>query len=329
MNRRTLRVGAVCGALILGLVGAGSVAQATDNGESRSAIRPNAKCVKANAAITVVVKGKTLQCKKGKGGYFWRVVRGPATPSQPVQATGPLQRLNIIPEWGNNSLFTMNQRFGPEIGQTVTLSESIALESLTLDPRCITRVPLSYYSGQNQDHSLEQFTCQNPDIETTVTTSIYKVSDAFTLNPARFLVSDLTLMGKVTTKQSMRLESPFTVTLNPAVRLDPGYYAITFGFELTDPTINTIWFGGHNFTQGTQPPCAQNVGSDVYPSGSAYRGEPNNAYTGLADNFRGFANMFLMHTAKVQPCIVVGNYTGDVFANGDLNLVLAYRTFSR
>jgi len=330
MKQHTLQIGAACGALLLALF-AGNPAHASkvDSSDNRSAIRPNAKCIAANAKVTVVVKGTTLRCKKGKGGFFWRVVKTAGNQGPSAPTLGPVQRLSVVPQGGNNALFTMNQRFGPELGQTVTLSQPIALESLTLDPRCITRVPLNYYSGQNQDHSLEQFTCNYPDIETTLTTSIYRISDQFTQNPSRFFVSELTPVYKATSKQTMRLEAPFTVMLSPAVRLDPGYYAITFGFELTDPNINTIWFGGHNHNEGPQPACVRNPTSDIYTQGSAYRGEPNNTYTGLADNFRGFANMFLMHTSKVQSCIVVGNFTDDVFVNGDLNLVLQYREFSR
>jgi hypothetical protein len=243
--------------------------------------------------------------------------------------TGPIQSIRVLPEGGNNGLFNINQRFGPEFAQSVTITEPISLESLTLDPRCITLVPLSYYSGPNQDHSLEQFTCRYPNFNTTVTMSIYKIADAFAGNPSRLFVSQLTPITQIKKQQTMTLESPYTVKLDKPTRLDPGHYLITFGFELTDPNINTIWFGGHNHNEGPQPACVTNPASDIYTTGAAYRGEPNNTYTGLVDNFRGFANMFVMHTAKVQSCIVVGNFTDDVFTNGDINLMLQFRPIGK
>ncbi len=322
-------ISAVCGATLLALLSAGNIAYAsgTEEKDARSVIRPNAKCAKANAKITVVVKGQTLRCRKGKGGHFWRVVKDPASTGQRVQATGPLQQFTVVPDGGSNALFTMNQRFLPEIAQTVTLTQPISLESLTLDPRCITLVPLEYYSGQDQNHSLEQFTCNYPSIESTITTSIYKISDQFTGAESRLFISNLTPVYTAKSQQTIQLESPLTVRLDPAIRLDSGYYAFVFGFELTNPNINTVWFYGHQHNDGPQPACVSDPQSDIYSTGSAYRGEPSRPYTGLADNFRGFSNLFIMHTAKVQSCIVVGNYTDDVFAKGDLNLNLGYRAF--
>lgn len=329
MPRVTSSVGLLMTTMVAALLVGGIPAQASSEKETtdtRAVIRPNAKCAKANAKVTVVIKGKTLQCKKSKRGYFWRVIASPSDANASNSPTTPVQRLRVIPDGGNNALFTMNQRFLPEIAQTLTLERPISLESLTLDPRCITLVPLTYYSGQDQDHSLEEFTCSYPDISTTVTTSIYKISDQFIGHPSRFLLDELTRVSQKRSEQVIRLESPFRVDLDPAVELEPGYYAIVFGFELTDPNINTIWFGGHQHNDGPQPACVGDPISDIYALGSAYRGEPDNTYTGLADNYRGSANLFIMHTAKVQSCIVVGNYVGDVFANGDINLVLEYRT---
>lgn len=308
----------------LGISSIGAVAHsvAADGFESRSSVRPNAKCEKVLATVTVVVKGVTLQCRKGKKGHFWRVVKT-TTPSTP--SPGPLQTLRVVPEGSNNAFLTMNQRFAPEIAQTFTVSEPIQLESLILDPRCITSVPLSYYSGQNQDHSLEQFTCNSPDIETTVTTSLYRLGADFTGNPARFRIAQTTEVTKDVQTMALKLERPFAIGMSAPTRLDPGYYAVVFGFQLSDPTVNTIWFGAHQHNEGPQPPCVTEPATDVFALGSAYRGEPENDYTGLADNFRGFSDLFVMHTAKVQSCIAVGNYGGDVFANGDLNLQLQYR----
>jgi len=321
--------GLVTVALVSALIASGVPAQSfskEEAAEPRSVIRPNAKCAKANAKATVIVKGKTLRCKRSKGGYFWRVVAPPDDLNESDRPTTPIQRLRVVPDGANNALFTMNQRFLPEIAQTFTLEQQVSLESLTLDPRCVTLVPLTYYSGPNQDHSLEEFTCSYPEISTTVTTSIYKISNQFTGLPSRFLADELTRVSQVKSEQTLRLESPFTVNLDPQIRLEPGYYAVVFGFELTDPNVNTIWFGGHQHNEVPQPECVGDPSSDIYPSGSAYRGEPNNTYTGLADNYRGVANLFVMHTAKVQSCIVVGDYAGDVFANGDLNLVIEFRT---
>lgn len=322
-------ISAICGAMLLTLLAAGSnsFASGTEATDSRSVIRPNAKCAKANAKITVVVKGQTLQCRKGKSGYFWRVVKNATSTEQRVQAMGPFQQFTVVPEGGSNALFTMNQRFLPELAQTVTLTQPISLESLILDPRCITLVPLDYYSGPNQNHSLEQFTCNYPSIESTITTSIYKIGDQFTGVESRLFISNLTPVYTAKSQQNIQLESPLTVRLDPAIRLDPGYYAVVFGFELTDPNINTIWFHGHQHVDGPQPACVSDPRSDIYSTGSAYRGEPSTPYTGLADNFRGLSNLFILHTAKVQSCIVVGNYTDDIFANGDLNMKLGYRAF--
>lgn len=324
MQRYMLQVVTIVALSCLGISSMSAVAHSVeaDGFESRSSVRPNAKCAKALAAVTVVVKGVTLQCRKGKKGNFWRVVNT-ATPS--TQSPGPLKNLRVVPEWGNNAFLTMNQRFSPEIAQTFTVSEPIQLEALVLDPRCITSVPLSYYSGQNQDHSLEQFTCKSPDIETTVTTSIYRLGAEFAGTPSRFRIAESTEVTKDVQTMALKLEKPFTLQISTPTRLDPGYYAVVFGFQLSDPTVNTIWFGAHQHNEGPQPPCVTEPVTDVYALGSAYRGEPETDYTGLADNFRGFSDLFVIHTAKVQSCIVAGNYGGDVFANGDLNLQLQYR----
>jgi hypothetical protein len=177
MIRSMARFGLVTVALVSALIASGVPAQSfskEEAAEPRSVIRPNAKCAKANAKATVIVKGKTLRCKRSKGGYFWRVVAPPADLNESDRPTTPIQRLRVVPDGANNALFTMNQRFLPEIAQTFTLEQQVSLESLTLDPRCVTLVPLTYYSGPNQDHSLEEFTCSYPEISTTVTTSIYK-----------------------------------------------------------------------------------------------------------------------------------------------------------
>ena len=300
-------------------------ATSQDPVDTRSAIRPNSKCSKVNAKLIIVVKGKTLQCKKGKAGHFWRQIASPNNQARPSQPVGMPQKLSIVPEWGNNALFTMNQRFGPEIAQTFTFNEPVLLDSFTLDPRCITYVPIAYYTGQNQNHALEEFKCKYPDIDVNLTTSIYKISDQFNGNPSRFRISGLTPIAKTTQNKKMVLESEFKVNLDPAVRLEPGHYAVTFGFQLSDPNVNTVWFGGHQHNEGPQPACVTQPANDIYTFGSAYRGEPENSYTGLADNFRGFADLFVAHLAKVQSCIVVGNFTGDVFAPGDVNLVMQFR----
>lgn len=295
--------------------------------EVRTQIRPDTKCKKINKKV--VVKGKTLQCKKSAKGLLWREVKKALPTPSPVPSPSDtpqivLEEFKTVPDSKFNALFTVNQRFAPEFAQTFTLNDSLTIKSVSLAADCITYVPLSYYSGMNQDHSLEQFRCDYPAFDVDVVASIYKLNSSFNGNPLSFQVSNVDRVARFDFAQKMQLKSNFNLALPRPVSLDPGFYAIVLGFTLKDPNINTIWFVGHQHISGGFPACVTNPSPDIYELGSAYRGESPIGYTGLVDNFRGVSDLFVMHKAKVQSCIVVGDYLGDVFAFGDVALAIKY-----
>ena len=293
-------------------------------------VKPNSKCVKRGS--TAVVKGKKFVCTKVKKGLVWRPVKvaRPAIEELPKPvASETLSRpstITIVPDGRQNAQLVINQRFLPEIAQSFTINETISLESIAVSPSCITYVPLNYYSGMDQDHSLESFPCNYPDFDTTVTLSLYKLNSTFNGNPSSFRISALPRVSVSTVSTKIKLGSDLSIPLDAPALLDPGFYVAVLGFVLTDPNINTVWFRAHQYNTAPYPACVTNPQADVYEMGSAYRGEPSQPYTGLANNFRGTSDLFVMHQAKVQSCIVIGNFSDDVFAFGDLEMKLDYRT---
>ena len=239
------------------------------------------------------------------------------------QQTTPLlvkESFSIVPQGESNTLFVINQRFIPELGQSFMVDSPISVTDLVIKPQCVTRVPLEYYSGQNQDHSLESFVCDADSFQADVTVSFLKISPDFVGNPFTRRVSGMELVNRSVHYETVSTGSDLIFEFESPVNLSTGFYMVTFGFVLNDPLVNTIWFQGKEYSPAELASCVTNPSSDAYPSGAVYRGSPENSYTGLSDNFRGFSDLFELHQAKVNSCIVVGNFSPPVTAPGDLVL---------
>lgn len=275
-----------------------------------------------NLNVEKVVKGKVFVCTKVGKSRKWRFSKTADLDFFSQEKTLLLvkESLSIVPQGEANTLFTVNQRFLPELGQSFMVESPLHVTDLVIKPNCVTRVPLEYYSGQNQDHSLESFSCNNESFDVDVTVSFLKISPEFSGDPFIRKVSDMNLVSRSVHSQTLTTGSDLVFNFGTPVSLTEGFYMVIFGFIVHDPLVNTIWFVGHEHSSPDLASCVSNPSSDVYALGSAYRSEPAAEYTGLADNFRGFSDVFEHHYAKVNSCIVVGNFGPPVTAPGDIFL---------
>lgn len=278
-----------------------------------------------NFRVTAVTKNKKGYSLKSQSVNFFS---GSSYRSQSRETV----EITPVP-WGKaNALFYVNPRFIPEIAQSVVVDRPFNLTSTSIIPIQITWVRPEWFSASEEDrHGLEVSKESYKPIPAAVTLTIWKSSSATLAYPIH-LTDGFVKVFQQTFRNPIEIGkgTPYEMTLDQPVRLESGVQLFVFSFELYDPNILSLLLSGRESgtntiggpSQDRPTDCVYTRSDDSYPDGRLYRGSGSLPYTGTIDNFVGFGNEFLEHSAKVAACQQIGYYN-DIFNPGDLQMFIS------
>jgi hypothetical protein len=306
---------------------------------STAAVKTGEKCSKAG--INAKFNGKNYICIKIGKVNRWTVKKSPASkaPAAPAEEKSEQLLISPVPQGSMNATFMLGKPQSRDIGETLFFDSAVEVSALEFEVALFTWIsPEYHYATEDQKHNLEKSYSrgQYKPISAKVNISLWKddlailagLPETFDLKNGFTKVDEFDVKTNIEVGKSVRLSFPKSITVKP------GHYYLNLYFSVEDLNITTLRFAGRQSGKNTlggpkrnmPTSCKYTPSEDLYPKGQAYFSYQENLWDQKTPeekwNYQTPRSYtFKLHDyAKVQECIVVGNYndilnTGDIFLN--------------
>ncbi len=305
---------------------------------SASAMKSGDKCPKIGAAKTF--KGKNYICVISGKVNRWTEKNNPKLSSaeSPVQNVVEQVIISPVPRANINTTFMLGKPQSRDIGESLYFDSEAKVSGLEFEIAAFTWISQDYhFATEDQKHNLERAynRGQYKPFPAKVNVSLWRDDlEILSSLPETFdLRSGFTKIDEFEAKTFIDLGKGVKLNFPTPTVVKPGYYYLNLYFVVDDLNITTLRFAGRQTGNNTMggpnrdmpTTCNYTPSDDLYPKGQAYFSYQDNSWDQKTPeekwNYQTARSYtFKLHNyAKVNDCIVVGNYN-DILNTGDILL---------
>lgn len=262
----------------------------------------------------------------------------PMTSEDDAQGVSEQLLISPVPEGRMNATFMLGKPQSRDIGETLFFKDDVKVSGIEFEVALFTWIsPEYHFATEDQKHNLEKSYSrgQYKPISAKVNVSLWRddleilsgLPGTFDLRNGFTKINEFEIKTDIEVGKSVRVGFPRPITVTS------GYYYLNLYFVVEDLNITTLRFTGRESGKNTMggpnrdmpTNCNYTPSEDLYPKGQAYFSYQNNSWEQKTPeekwNFQTPRSYtFKLHDyAKVQECIVVGNYN-DILNTGDILL---------
>ena len=223
-----------------------------------------------------------------------------------------------------NAEFQVNPTFFPEVAQTMTLSQPIAVQDVEVGVNSMSYATSpAGLAGSQTDVA---YTQRHPGLPATVRAAIWRFDNGVVPEEAFDTRTGMTPIVSQTYSGPIPIGGTLTVRMPAVTTLAPGAYAVILSFADMDPSLVTLRLKGRQsgnerrggVLQNEVKNCDYTPAADMYLGGRAFVGVGTPEVVGGP---LGWQPTFRVHQAKVADCVKLGEYV-DIWNQGDIQVSL-------